>query len=111
MIARTISVCGKAVTLGVSALLPKIYRTYYGRDIVQDIKNLQKNIEDETDLTAMDLTRFERIAWTMAYHADEENVPKNSDEWLKSFDGILSIQDVFPIIFEMFGLTPNENLS
>lgn len=121
MIKRTVVICGREVTFGASALAPKIYRNYYGRDILQDIKSLQKKIQkanalsdtatdeqNEAALSAMDLTIFERIAWTMAHHADKKGiVPKNLDEWLEDFDGILSIHEVFPVILDLWGLLPN----
>lgn len=114
MITRTVSICGKDVTFGASALVPKIYRNYYARYILQDIKKLQKKIQvsnenfdeeaDESALSAMDLNIFERIAWTMAYHADKDGTfPKTPDEWLEGFDGIFSIYDVFPVILDLWG--------
>lgn len=118
MIKRTVTVCGQDVTIGASALVPKIYRINFGRDIIQDINILRKSLQAVEDLpenateedrnaaalSAMDLTIFERIAWTMAYHADKENVPHNPDEWLEGFDGIFSIYEVFPAILELWGL-------
>lgn len=117
MIKRTISICGREVALGASALLPKIYRINFGRDMVSDMNRLRKSFqkaqnlpkeateEEKQDaaLDVIDLTIFEQAAWAMAFHADK-TVPHNPDDWLESFDGVFSIYEVFPVILEMWGL-------
>ena len=119
MIRKEIEICGKAVVLGASALLPKIYRINFGKDMVADMNRLRKSFsaaqslpEDATEeereaasLDEIDLTIFERTAWVMAYHADREGkVPHDPDEWLESFDGVFSIYEIFPTIMELWGL-------
>lgn len=119
MIKQEVMICGKPVVLGASALLPKIYRINFGKDMVADMNRLRKSFnaaknlpEDATDeereaasLSEIDLTIFERTAWAMAYHADKEGVvPRNPDEWLESFDGVFSIYEVFPVILNLWGL-------
>lgn len=119
MIKKEIEICGKKVVLGASALLPKIYRISFGKDMVADMnrlrksfnaaKNLPKDATEEereaASLDVIDLTIFERTAWAMAYHADKEGtVPHDPDEWLESFDGVFSIYEVFPAILELWGL-------
>lgn len=119
MIKKEIQICGKPVVLGASALLPKIYRINFGKDMVADMnrlrksfnaaQNLSKNATDEereaAQLDEIDLTIFERTAWAMAYHADKEGiVPRDPDAWLESFDGVFSIYEVFPVILELWGI-------
>lgn len=119
MIKKEIEICGRTVVLGASALLPKIYRINFGKDMVADMNRLRKSFnavqnlpKDATDedreaasLDVIDLTIFERTAWAMAYHADKEGkVPHDPDEWLESFDGVFSIYEVFPVILELWGL-------
>lgn len=119
MIKKEIEICGKKVVLGASALLPKIYRINFGKDMVADMNRLRKSFNaaqnlpkdateeerEEASLDVIDLTIFERTAWAMAYHADKEgNVPRDPDEWLESFDGVFSIYEVFPVILELWGL-------
>lgn len=117
MIRRVVSIGGRDVTLGASALLPKIYRIRFGKDLVSDMNRLRKAYqaasslppdatEEEKEAAALDeidLTVFERVAWAMAYHADK-TVPQDPDEWLESFDGVFSIYEVFPVILELWGL-------
>ncbi len=119
MIKKEIQICGKPVVLGASALLPKIYRINFGKDMVADMnrlrksfnaaQNLSKNATEEereaAQLDEIDLTIFERTAWAMAYHADKEGiVPRDPDAWLESFDGVFSIYEVFPVILELWGI-------
>lgn len=117
MIRRVVSIGGRDVPLGASALLPKIYRIRFGKDLVSDMNRLRKAYqaasslppdatEEEKEAAALDeidLTVFERVAWAMAYHADK-TVPQDPDEWLESFDGVFSIYEVFPVILELWGL-------
>lgn len=119
MIKKEIEICGKTVVLGASALLPKIYRINFGKDMVADMNRLRKSFNaaqrlpaDATEeerkaasLDEIDLTIFERTAWAMACHADTEGtVPHDPDEWLESFDGVFSIYEIFPTILELWGL-------
>lgn len=46
---------------------------------------------------------FENIAWTMAKHADPQNVPDNPDDWLEQFN-CFSIYEVLPQLFELWGM-------
>lgn len=117
MIRKEIEICGRPVVLGASALLPKIYRINFGKDMVADMNRLRKSFQaaqnlskDATEeerqaasLDVIDLTIFEQTAWAMAYHADK-TVPHDPDEWLESFDGVFSIYEVFPVILELWGL-------
>lgn len=119
MIKREVTICGKPVVFGASALLPKIYRINFHRDMISDMNRLRKSYQaaqslpttatqeerDEAALDEIDLTIFERTAWAMAFHADQNGaVPHDPDEWLESFDGVFSIYEIFPVILELWGL-------
>ena len=119
MIRKEVTICGRPVVFGASALLPKIYRINFHKDMVADMNRLRRSFaaaqklpQDATEedreaasLDEIDLTIFERCAWAMAYHADREGrVPHDPDEWLESFDGVFSIYEIFPVILELWGL-------
>ena len=119
MLKREVTICGKPVTFGASALLPKIYRVHFHTDMIADMNRLRKSYraaqslpdtatQEERESAALDeidLTIFERVAWCMAYHACKDgSVPDDPDEWLDSFDGVFSIYEVFPVILELWGL-------
>ena len=112
---RTVNVGGKEVKMRASALIPRLYRFKFGRDMISDMRQLQKSYlkaislpKDATDeerqdaqLSVLDLTIFENTAWLMIKHANE-NVPDDPDEWLDSIDGVFSIYEIMPTILELW---------
>ena len=113
---KVINIGGKDVKMRASALIPRMYRFKFGRDILRDMTSLKKAFkkrseipEDATDeqkeeaaLSEMDLTIFENVAYIMAKHADPA-IPDDPDEWLDGFE-MFSIYEVFPEILEMWEL-------
>lgn len=117
MISKTITVDGKELRMRASALIPKLYRRTFDRDMVADMNQLKRayekavrasgegSSEDErkdAQLSAMDLTIFENVAWLMTRHADPANVADNPDDWLDSFDGIFSVYEILPQILDLW---------
>lgn len=107
-IERVINIGGQELRMRASALIPRLYRAKFGRDMVNDLRRLQgslkdvlEDVNDEKCLDALDLTIFENVAWIMAKHADPE-VPSDPDEWLDSLPGVLSIYEVLPEILELW---------
>lgn len=45
---RTITVDGKEVKMRASALIPRLYRFKFGRDMIRDLAQLKKNFEAVT---------------------------------------------------------------
>ena len=115
---RTIQIDGKDVRMRASALIPRLYRFKFGRDIIKDMAQLKKKYDaamklppDATEeerelaqLSALDLTIFEDIAWLMIYHAGEV-VGQDPDEWLDSIEGVFSIYEIMPTVLELWGET------
>ena len=113
---KVINIGGKDVKMRASALIPRMYRFKFGRDILRDMTSLKKAFkkrselpEDATDeqkeeaaLSEMDLTIFENVAYIMAKHANPA-IPDDPDEWLDGFE-MFSIYEVFPEILEMWEL-------
>lgn len=102
---KTITVGGKPMKMKASALIPKLYRYHFGRDIIQDLKKLsdaaEKNKRDGTEFGVPDLTIFEDVAWLFLKHGGED-VGENVDEWLDGIDGIFSIYEALPQILELW---------
>ena len=112
---RTISIGGADLRMRASALIPRIYRFKFGRDLIKDMGELERSYkkamslkEDATDeekqdaqFSVLDLTIFENVAWCMAKNADA-SVPDSPDEWLDSIDGVFSIYEVLPSILELW---------
>lgn len=112
---RTIKVGGAELRMRASALIPRLYRFRFGRDLIKDMSQLEKAYkkamsvkEDATDdekqdaeLGVIDLTIFENVAWAMAKNADP-NVPNDPDEWLDTIDGVFSVYEVLPQILDLW---------
>jgi len=98
---KIVKIGGKDITLKASALLPRLYRSHIGKDLINDMAKLQKSIESKDNLDALDLEIFENIAWCMAYHADK-TIPNTPDEWLETIDGVFDIYTVLPTIIELW---------
>ncbi len=114
---KLVTVGGKEVRMRASALIPRLYRFKFGRDMIRDLTELKKkfdriqnhaeNISEEErsqeQLSVLDLTIFENTAWLMAKHADN-TVPDDPDEWLDGFE-MFSIYEVLPQVMELWSLT------
>lgn len=106
---RSVIIDGQEVLLRASAAIPRLYRIKFQRDILADMRTIQKAIEAQGDQTGDEvsnlpleaLTLFEDVAYLMAKHADKDSVPNDMDEWLDQF-GTFSIYQVFPVIRELW---------
>lgn len=115
MTERVVEVGGKEVRMRASALIPRLYRFKFGRDMVADMNKLAKAYKkaaslpaDATDeeredaqLSALELTIFENVAYMMVRHAGED-VPDTPDEWLDSIDGVFSVYEIMPTVLELW---------
>lgn len=116
---KTILCGGTEIRLKASALVPRLYRFTFGRDMMKDMNKLRRAYNKATDipedateeqredaqLSALDLTIFENVAFIMARHADPKNAPATPDEWLDSLPGVFSVYEVLPEILEMWQLS------
>ena len=114
---KTVNVGGTDVRMRASALIPRLYRFKFGRDMVSDMRQLQKSYakaaalpetateeeRQDAQLSVLDLTIFENVAWLMAKHADK-SVADDPDEWLDSFEGVFTIYEVLPQILELWSM-------
>lgn len=111
---KIVTVGGQEVKMRASALIPRLYRFKFGRDMVQDMSQIRKawkKVKDlpddateeeqrEAQLSVLDLTIFENVAYLFAKHADK-NVPDTPEEWLDGFD-MFSIYEVLPQIMDLW---------
>ena len=112
---RTINIGGAELRMRASALIPRMYRFKFGRDLIKDMAQLEKSYkkavslkEDATDeerrdaqFSALDLTIFENVAWCMAKNANRD-IPDTPDAWLDSIEGVFSIYEILPQIIELW---------
>lgn len=106
-ITKTLKIDGQDVKFKASAAIPRIYRIKFGRDIYQDLRQLEKSVgendEDASNLDMFSLEMFESLAWVMAKQADPQNVPDNPEDWLDQFS-TFSIYQILPEIIDLWGL-------
>ena len=110
---KVINFGGQQIPMRASALVPRLYRFKFCRDMMSDMRALQKSMEnvleakkagdDTADLTLDDLTIFENVAYIMAKHAAPA-VPSDPEEWLDSLEGVFSIYAALPEMLELWGL-------
>lgn len=114
---KTVQMCGKPVELRASALIPRLYRVKFGRDMVRDMNQLRKAFDkavsvspdateeekQDAQLSVLDLTLFEDVAYIMAKHADK-SIPDSPEEWLDSYEGVFSIYEILPDILELWNI-------
>ena len=112
---RTLNIGGADLRMRASALIPRLYRFKFGRDLIKDMSQLEKAYKKalsvkegatdeerrDAELSILDLTIFENVAWAMAKNADP-NVPNDPDEWLDSINGVFSVYEVLPEILELW---------
>ena len=110
MLEKTVTVNGKEVKFKSSAAVPRIYRIKFGRDIFEDLAKLEASVAEsdrnKSRIPIENLELFENIAYSMAYHADPENVPDTIEAWLDQFE-FFSIYEVLPEILALW----SENLA
>ena len=114
---KIVVIDGKEVKMRASALIPRLYRVRFGRDMVADMRQLKKAFDkskylpkdateeeiQDAQLSVLDLTLFENVAYMMVKHAGED-VPGTPEEWLDSIEGVLSIYEILPAILELWSM-------
>lgn len=114
---KVLDIDGKQVKMRASALIPRLYRFRFKRDIIRDINDLKKAYEKakaiapdateeerkEAEFSVVNLTVFENVAYIMAKHADP-SVPDTPEEWLDKFE-MFSIYEVLPEILELWNMS------
>lgn len=113
---KIITIDGREVGFKASALTPRLYRAWLGRDMIADMNKLSKAFskaqkitndmteeeKTEAQLKVADLEVFENCAWVMARHYDK-NVADNPDDWLDTFT-MFSIYEILPILLELWAI-------
>lgn len=93
------------VPLKATANIPRMYRIWFRRDIIQDMQELKKAAEkskkEGKEYSIENLSIFENVAYCMARLADLDNTPHTIDEWLDQFS-TFSIYEVLPQILELW---------
>lgn len=115
MIIKKIIIDGEPVKFGVSARTPRLYRERYNRDVMYDMASLYNNFKKAlesrkaenineldlpTQLSIVDLTMFENLAYIMAKQATPD-IPDNEGEWLDQF-GVFDVYEILPQLMTLW---------
>lgn len=102
---KTITIDGRGICFRATASVPRLYRIKFGRDIMQDMKEIQSALESaqngEGPIPPKMLDIFENVAYIMARHADPDMPEHTVEDWLDSFE-TFSIYQVFPQLMELW---------
>lgn len=102
---KTIEIDGRRVPFRATAAIPRLYRIKFGRDIMQDMKAIQKAVEKaekgQGPIPPKLLEVFENVAYLMARHADPDMPERSVEAWLDTFN-TFSIYVVFPELLELW---------
>lgn len=113
---NTVNIGGKAYRMRASALTPRLYRAFFKRDMIRDMRNLLQAYqqvlalpEDATEeqksnasFAILDnLEVFENVAWLFCKEGGE-SVGDSPEEWLDSIEGMFSIYEAMPSIVELW---------
>lgn len=115
MIEKEITIEGKPAKLRASGLIPILYRAWFGRDLIRDMRKISKAYneylhmpadatEEEKEIAqynTIDTQLFADVAWTMLKHAGED-VGNSSQEWLETLDGIFTLYEILPDVLELW---------
>lgn len=106
-VTKKIEIDGQKVEFRASAVVPRLYRIKFGRDIYKELRQLEtsvgENDEDASGLDLFSLEMFEDLAWIMAKHANPQEVPDNPEDFLDQFN-TFSIYQILPQLIELWGL-------
>ncbi|GFI12201.1 hypothetical protein IMSAGC007_04681 [Lachnospiraceae bacterium] len=114
---KVIKVDDREIGFKATALTLRLYRHFFGRDMISDMVKLKKAYrkaaelpEDaaeeerqEAQLSALDLEIFENAAWVMAWQYDKKAAGEGPDKWLDEFK-TFSIYEIFPDILALWEL-------
>lgn len=115
MIEKTVQIGDREVLFATSARTPRLYRQYFGRDVMTDMASLYSKVQATIkakenaqtfedlnqieQLSGLDLEVFENLAFVMAKQGGDKS--KTADEWLDQFD-IFDIYEIFPQLFDLY---------
>lgn len=126
---KIVEIDGKRVGFRANALTPRLYRIKNRRDIVQDLNQLRRSFQkaqravsipvpgadatenekqeyedamQDAQLSVLDLTIFEDVAFVMARQYDPE-IPNTVEEWLEDFE-TFSVYKILPEILDLWAM-------
>ena len=102
---KMITIDGRSVPFRATAAIPRLYRIKFGRDIMQDMRDIQQAVEKaqagEEPIPVKMLEVFENVAYLMARHPDPAIDAHTGVDWLDGLD-TFPIHEAFPELLELW---------
>lgn len=96
---KTINIAGQDLVIESNALLPRLYRKEFGRDLMVDMRKLAERYQADPD--NIDTEVLENVTWLML-KAGGNDVGDSVDEWLASLDDILTVYTAMTDVVELW---------
>lgn len=91
----TVKIDGKDVRFKATAAVPMLYRKHFNRDLFRDLQSTEEKEDDKSLIQTQET--MERMAYTMAKHADPGSVPDTLAEWMEDLPP-MAVYAFMPII-------------
>lgn len=99
---KTVKIGDKDVELSASALTPFNYKRLFGRDLIKDIQQLQK----DSRKGEMDPETVAMMTYVMAKEGNKDLPP--IEEWLEGF-GLFDLYESFNEVVTLWGLNEEQH--
>lgn len=96
---KTINIGGKDFLMECNALLPRIYRKEFGRDVMTEMRKMSER--SQKDPEDIDTEVLENITWLMLKAAGND-VGESVDEWLATLDDVMAVYMVMPEVIDLW---------
>jgi len=85
---KTIMLDGQEKTIESNALLPRIYRKEFGRDLISDMKRMAEQAKNDPNDVSTEA--LENVTWLMLKAAGND-VGESVEEWLATLDDSFAV--------------------
>ena len=96
---KTINIGGQDLVIESTALLPRLYRKEFGRDLMIDMRKLSERYQADPD--NIDTEVLENVTWLML-KAGGNDVGSSVEEWLGGLDDILTVYLAMPEVVDLW---------
>ena len=96
---KTINIGGHDLAIESNALLPRLYRKEFGRDLMIDMRKLSERYQADPD--NIDTEVLENVTWLML-KAGGNDVGSSVEEWLGGLDDILTVYLAMPEVVDLW---------
>lgn len=96
---KTLTLEGKQVKAVSSAILPRLYRFHFGKDLIMEMEKLRKSYTQDPE--SVDFTPVENLCWLMLKEGGED-VGETPEEWLRTLTDISSVYTLSADVMQLW---------